>query len=222
MNLTKLLGLFLCVLIFASAISVVNADITIDYGETSFKDAYGSERFRFRVRMTVETEENNEWLPNKIYDITFNITLTFVNQTMTFVNQSRSTFVLESLRFFDLGGINVSYAKLDYDTYLFVNQAESRSIHAQASSVQDPLEKPCIKPYMYYQIDYVPYANDKVHPNRDTVYQWSTDEITYIEVGTPPSLLSPEFLIVASGIIIGAVAVAGYILVKTSKKKRRN
>jgi hypothetical protein len=202
MNLTRLLALLLGVLVFASAISVVNADITKDYGETTSKDAYGNKRFSFRVRMTVETEENNEWLPNKNYDITINIELTFVNKSVFPYDYSLS------LRFFGLSGINVSYGTIDiYDISVYLG--ESGSLHTQASSVANPLEKPCIKPHMNYQIE----------PNPDTVYQWSTDEITYIEVSTPPSSVSPEFLIVASGIIIGAVAVASYIAVKTRKKK---
>lgn len=202
MNSTKLLAFLLSVIIFASAISIVNATITKEYEYTQYAD-YGAKGFTFKVRIVIETEADNTWLEQGSYNIDFTITLTYLNQSVSNPNQfylifkspsvfSFQTDVVKSSTKVDLW--NIGTLSLTFTHYVNVDRFQ-------------------LNPYLQYEI----------HDEGMLNAYWSSNETIYIDSKSSAipstSLLSPELIFIVAGIVIGAVVIGSYFIIKTRKRK---
>jgi len=202
MNPTKLLALLLSVIVFSSAISMVNATITKEYEYTSYSGS-GAKGFSFRVRIVIETEGDNTWMEDKSYRIDFTVTLTYLNQSIFTPNEFYLLFYSASVFSFQTEKL-VNSTKVD----LWRDGTLSLKFTNYVN-----VERFQLNPYLQYEIHD---RNEKLNA------WWSSNEPIYIDFkssSTPsPSLLSPELIFMALGIVLGAVLIGSYFIIRTRKK----
>ncbi|HMK94059.1 MAG TPA: hypothetical protein VK536_01535 [Candidatus Limnocylindrales bacterium] len=73
----------IAMLVISEGVSTVHAKtLTKDFGILNVTNENGSTICSFDVTVNIQTESNGDWICGKIYDVSWVLTLTYINQTM--------------------------------------------------------------------------------------------------------------------------------------------
>jgi len=195
-------------LLIVSIIPLVNATITKEYDEYNRYDWVGNKLYSFRVKMVVETEEDNTFLRDQYYQIDFIITLNYINRSIWSPDDH---FIFYSP---SLSPIEGDWEVVQNSTVLRLGDKGTVSLKLSPRPIVK--ERVSIKPIIY--LNYVSQSGEYVYGTLG--FWWEAQEIVYANVKSPTApLFSSELFYMVAGIILGAVVIGTFFIVKTRKRK---
>ena len=210
MNYTRPLSVLFSLLLITSIIPLVDATITKKYNHNEY-DEQGNLLYSFKVKMVVATEENDTWLRDNYYRIDFVIKLAYVNESI--LEGYDFIFYSPSLRDFT-GDYEVTNNMTTLNPRVrILGTKGTLALYVKPRPVEE--KRVSLKPVIYIQ--------QGARARKDYRYDWfgfwwEAQEKVYVNVKSP-SLFSSELFYILAGIIISAVAVGTFLVVRLRKRK---
>jgi hypothetical protein len=216
MKLRKLIALLLVFCLAYSTLSIAHATISKEYDFTA-RDFYGNAPFGFKVTITVETEQNDVWLTNSHYFVTFTITFNYVN-TSLYSYTSVGTWTVFDEPLLESLNATVPWVATYNKTTVYLGDSQALRMQCNPTSKGRASFTP--------SMDWTFVSN---HNTTTISGLWSSEEPIYIDVqtaGTQPTSLpaSSDLAYFAIGLIVGIFitgVVSATLFVWTKKKQAR-